>query len=63
MKTWINALSLKSELLLRGTETKNGFKAATFQELCCEKGPLLIIIKSHNNKVFGGYSSVYWPKE
>lgn len=49
----------KTSLLFRATD--DGFEKERFQELCGGKGPLLILIKSHLDKVFGGYCSIKWP--
>jgi hypothetical protein len=49
---------LKSELLYKGT--RDGFKASKFHELCDNKGSTLTLIKSDQNKIFGGYTSVGW---
>ena len=46
------------ELLFRATE--HGFTATKFHELCDNKGKTLTIVKSTNNKIFGGYTPLNW---
>lgn len=45
---------------MRASSTLNGFTAAKFQELCNNKGPTLTVVKSHLNKIFGGYTALSW---
>ena len=45
-------------LLYRGS--RDGFKAEDFHRLCDKKGETLVIIKSTNNYIFGGYTSINW---
>mmetsp|Transcript_79671 Transcript_79671/g.97483 ORF Transcript_79671/g.97483 Transcript_79671/m.97483 type:complete len:164 (+) Transcript_79671:3-494(+) len=44
---------------------RDGLTATKFHELCDNKGPTLIIIKSDIGYIFGGYTSVSWtsPKD
>ena len=45
-------------LIYRGS--RDGFKSSVFHELCDEKGETLVIIKSTDNYIFGGYTSISW---
>ena len=46
------------KLLYRATE--QGFTTAKFHELCDNKGKTLVIIKSSNDRIFGGYTDQNW---
>ena len=46
------------KLLYRGS--RDGFKAKTFHEKCNNKGETLVIIKSNNDYIFGGYTEIDW---
>jgi len=48
----------KWKMCLKGT--KDGFSASTFRSLCSSKGPTIIVIKSSNGNIFGGYANVPW---
>jgi hypothetical protein len=54
MKEWISSNIASSRLLMRASES--GFKREAFQSLCGGKGPMLIIIKSTDSFVFGGFA-------
>jgi hypothetical protein len=45
-------------LIWRGS--RDGFGARTFHQLCDNKKNTLLLVKSSNNSVFGGYTSVAW---
>ena len=45
-------------LLYRGT--RDGFTANNFHQVCDNKGPTLVIVKSNHGKVFGGFTDVAW---
>ena len=49
---------VRFELLWKGT--RDGFGASVFHTKCNNKGPTLTIIKSNNDKIFGGYTSQSW---
>jgi len=55
---WLPNPNSQAKLLFRGS--RDGFDAKKFHEKCDNKGPTLVIYKSHLNKVFGGYSSIPW---
>ena len=66
IKQWLNKPNSKSNyknlenisLLYRGS--RDGFKASDFHRLCDNKGETLVIIKSTDNYIFGGYTSINW---
>ena len=58
LRTWCGPGMLKFKLLYRAT--KDGFASEVFHKKCDEIKPTLTIIKSHNSKVFGGYSDQSW---
>ena len=45
-------------MIYRGSE--NGFRASEFHQKCNEKGATLIIVRSEFNKIFGGFTDIYW---
>ena len=45
-------------LLYRGS--RDGFKSSDFHRLCDNQGETLVIIKSTDNYIFGGYTSISW---
>jgi hypothetical protein len=40
--------------------TKDGFSAQTFHSMCDNKGETIVVIKSTNGNIFGGYNPVSW---
>jgi hypothetical protein len=44
------------QLIYRGSE--DGFGAADYHKKCDNKGPVLIIIKSGNKNIFGGFTDI-----
>ena len=46
------------KLLYRGS--RDDFKARTFHEKCDNKGETLVLIKSDQNYIFGGYTEIDW---
>ena len=49
---------VRFELLWKGSQ--DGFGASVFHAKCNNKGPTLTVIKSNNDKIFGGYTSLSW---
>jgi len=49
---------VRFELLWKGGQ--DGFGAAMFHSKCNGKGPTVTVIKSNNDKIFGGYTSESW---
>ncbi len=45
-------------LLWRGS--RDGFEASTFHRLCDDKANTLVLIKSINQSIFGGFTSIKW---
>jgi len=54
--SWLDNREL--ELLYRATE--NGFEATSFHSKCNNQGASLVIVKSTDENIFGGYTSVGW---
>ncbi len=50
----------KWELIYRASE--HGFTTSSFFECCKEKRPTLIVIKSSEGWIFGGYTTQYWSR-
>ncbi len=48
----------KLTLLYRGSE--HNFDLSKFHQLCDGKGPTLVIVRSTQKKLFGGYSKISW---
>ena len=46
------------KLLYRGS--RDGFQAKTFHEKCNNKGETLVLIKSNEDYIFGGYTEINW---
>ena len=46
------------ELIFKMTE--NGFTAKDFHHYCDNKGPTLILIKTSNNEIIGGFTTLNW---
>ena len=65
LKTWIGgdekAPALKFELLYRAT--RDTFSSIKMHEMINNKGPIVAILKSQHDKVFGGYSSIGWKPD
>ena len=51
------------EIKLLFQSSKDGDSFETFFEKCGEKGPTLSVIKSKNNKRFGGFSKAQWTNK
>ncbi|CDW85683.1 UNKNOWN [Stylonychia lemnae] len=43
--------------------TRDGFNNSIFHQYCDEKGPSLLLIKTTNGKIFGGYTSISWTPQ
>ena len=56
--SWLNKKSIQANLLFNSRN--DGDLLTTFFNKVANKSPTLIIIKSTNNYIFGGYSSVEW---
>ena len=56
LKEWVGNYKLK--LLYRSSEY--GYTGKSFHECCDDKGPTLIVIKSSEGWIFGGYTTKSW---
>ena len=52
---WDNA---EFNLLYRGS--KDGFTHQAFHSKCDKQGPTIVIIRSHHDKTFGGFTDISW---
>ena len=53
--------NLKAKLLYRGS--RDGFGANDCHKKIDNKGPTLSIVKTTENKIFGGYTNIPWKKD
>lgn len=51
---------LGSQLKLLYRASEQNFDGEKFHELCDNKGPTLILIRSHLGKIFGGFANASW---
>ena len=56
LKKWVGDYNWK--LIYRASE--HGYTASSFHECCDDKGPTLIVIKSREGWIFGGYTTKSW---
>ena len=56
LKEWAGDYNMK--LIYRSSE--HGYTAESFHEFCDDKGPTLIVIKSIDGWIFGGYTTQSW---
>lgn len=59
IKDWTN--NGKWKLLYRASE--NNFSSFSFHACCDKKGPTLILIKSKDGNIFGGYATALWSQK
>ena len=57
LREWLGK-NCKCKLLYRTSE--HGYTASSFHEYCDDKGPTLIIVKSNEGWIFGGYTTQSW---
>ncbi|KAJ5069911.1 pep-cterm sorting domain-containing protein [Anaeramoeba ignava] len=60
LKEWIGKNSIFSSLKLGFSTENNGWNCEKWHDICDDKGPTLVIIKTTKGFVFGGYSEVGW---
>ena len=58
--SWINPNTEKIKTNLIYSARLDGDDAQTFHKLCDNMGPTLVIIKSNNGKIFGGFTRENW---
>ena len=65
IKKWIkektNKHNINFKLIFK--MSKHGYKGEAFHRYCDNEEPTLILIKSKNNHVFGGFTPLSWGKE
>ena len=57
----INKKFIKFELIFRMSE--NGTNSEDFHKYCDNRGPTLTLIKTTNNKIFGGFTPLSWKSQ
>ena len=60
LKEWLGSDN-NMKLLYRASE--HGYSAKSFHECCDNQGPTLIVIKSSEGWIFGGYTTQSWNGE
>ena len=59
LKKWVSEKAKPTfKLLYRGS--KDGYTSSSFHSKCDNKGPTVVVIKSHLGKIFGGFTDVAW---
>ena len=53
-------LDVNVQLKLCYQGSQDGFRSEKFKEKCYDNGEILMIIKSGNNKIFGGFTDIEW---
>lgn len=48
-------------MLYRGTQ--DGFNTSHFYKLCFQAAPSIMIVKSDQGKIFGGYTNIPWSSD
>ena len=57
----VNKKEIKFELIFKMSE--NGNQSEDFHKYCDNQGPTLILIKTINNKIFGGFTPLNWKNK
>ena len=57
----INTNEIKFELIFKMSE--NGDDCSDFHKYCDNKGPTLTLVKTKNNKIFGGFTPLNWENK
>ena len=57
----INKKEIKYELIFKMSE--NGTNSEDFHKYCDNKGPTLTLVKTSENKIFGGFTPINWNDE
>ena len=63
LKEWISENGEIKEINLLYRATSDGDKCEKFYEKCGNKGPTVSIIKTKNNRIFGGFSTAEWSDQ
>ena len=58
IKEKTNKNLIYTELIFKMSE--NGSNGSDFHKYCDNKGPTLILIKTNNNRIFGGFTPLNW---
>ena len=57
---WMKVTPLMNGLVLMYRATRDGYASSTFHSLCDHIGATLVIIRSSNGYIFGGYNPMSW---
>ena len=57
----VNKKDIKFELIFKMSE--NGIQSEDFHKICDNQGPTLTLIKTTNNKIFGGFTPLSWKNK
>ena len=60
LKEWLGS---DNNMKLRYRASEHGYSAKSFHEYCDNQGPTLIVIKSSEGWIFGGYTTQSWSGE
>ncbi|KAJ5075294.1 pep-cterm sorting domain-containing protein [Anaeramoeba ignava] len=63
LKEWINDTNFFNSMKIVFSGKKDGFSSHTFHEKCDNKGKTLVLIKTKDQYIFGGFSEVGWTKD
>jgi len=55
---WMAKKYTNTQLLYRAT--RDGFDSSAFHRLCDNKGPTVVIIKTKDDRIIGGYTTATW---
>eukprot|EP01101_Sappina_pedata_P012781 TRINITY_DN898_c0_g1_i2.p1 TRINITY_DN898_c0_g1~~TRINITY_DN898_c0_g1_i2.p1 ORF type:complete len:258 (-),score=48.10 TRINITY_DN898_c0_g1_i2:76-849(-) len=62
-KSWTSGRMGKSTWQLIYKASVDGWSSSIFHELCNDRGPTIVIVKSTHSNIFGGYTSISWTSE
>jgi hypothetical protein len=57
------SLPSKKKWIMQYKGTRDGFMARIFHELCDNKGPTIVVCRTTEGYVFGGYNSQHWTSK
>ncbi|KAJ5075458.1 pep-cterm sorting domain-containing protein [Anaeramoeba ignava] len=63
LQEWINDSSFCYKMKKGFSAKKNGFDSKTWHNICDDKGKTLVIIKTKDNFIFGGFTQVGWTND
>ncbi|KAJ5073376.1 pep-cterm sorting domain-containing protein [Anaeramoeba ignava] len=60
LRDWVNEDVFFNDMKLKYSAKKNGFSAKLFHEMCDNNGKTLVLVRTTDGYVFGGFSDVGW---